>query len=55
MTPAPQATNVREAPEHHNDRRAFIVWALMLGVIPPERVTERVLEELEAVGQEPTP
>jgi len=36
-----------DAPEHHNDRRAFLVWALMLGAIPPERVAERVLADLE--------
>jgi hypothetical protein len=46
MTPERQRERAPEAPEHHNDRRAFLVWALMLGAIPPERVTERVLEEL---------
>jgi hypothetical protein len=36
-----------EEPEHHNDRRAFLCWALMLGLVPPERVVERVVAELE--------
>ena len=36
-----------ELPEHNNDRRRFLVWALMLGAIEPERVVERVLEEVE--------
>jgi uncharacterized protein YdaU (DUF1376 family) len=38
------------APEHHNDRRRFLVWALMLGAVPPQRVVERVLDEIEAEG-----
>ncbi len=29
------------------DRRAFLCWALMLGLVPPERVVERVVAELE--------
>ena len=36
-----------EAPEHDNDRRKFLVWALMLGAVPPERVVERIVAEVE--------
>jgi hypothetical protein len=50
-----------EAPEHHNDRRRFLIWALMVGAVKPERVVERVLAEMEgddagsldALGSEP--
>ena len=35
-----------EAPEHRNERRAFLVWACMLGAVPPERIVERVLEDI---------
>jgi hypothetical protein len=37
-----------EQPEHGNDRRRFLVWALMLGAVPPERVVERVIAEVES-------
>jgi hypothetical protein len=30
------------------DRRAFLIWACMIGVVPPERVVERVVAEIEA-------
>jgi len=41
-----------EQPEHRNDRRRFLTWALMLGAIPPERVVERVLADvLEESGR----
>jgi len=36
-----------EQPEHNGDRRRFLVWALMLGAIPPERVVERIVAEVE--------
>jgi len=36
-----------EAPEHRNERRRFLIWALMIGAAPPERVTQRVIAELE--------
>jgi hypothetical protein len=36
-----------EEPEHRNDRRRFLIWALMLGAVPPERVVERIVDELE--------
>ena len=35
-----------EQPEHNGDRRRFLVWALMLGAVPPERVVERVLQDV---------
>lgn len=34
-------------PEHGNRRRAFLIWALMLGATSPDVVTERVLAEIE--------
>ena len=37
-----------ERPEHHGDRRRFLIWALMLGAVKPERVVERVVAEIEA-------
>ena len=37
-----------EQPEHGNDRRRFLVWALMLGAVPPERVVERIVAEVES-------
>ncbi len=37
-----------QEPEHRNDRRRFLIWALMIGAVPPQRVTERVLAEVEA-------
>lgn len=30
------------------NRRRFLIWALMIGAVPPERVTERILAELAA-------
>ncbi len=36
-----------QAPEHNSDRRRFLTWCVMLGVVPPERMTERVVAELE--------
>ena len=42
------SNSTREAPEHGNDRRAFLIWACMLGAVPPERVAERVLAEVES-------
>ena len=39
--------SIAEAPEHRNDRRRFLIWALMIGAVPPQRVTERIVSELE--------
>jgi len=36
-----------EQPEHRNDRRRFLIWALMLNLVPPERVVERVVAEVQ--------
>jgi hypothetical protein len=41
----------RDLPEHRGRRRAFIAWALMLGAIPPERMVERIVAELEQEGE----
>lgn len=41
-----------EEPEHRNDRRRFLVWALMAGLVPPERVTERILQDVAGEGRE---
>lgn len=44
--------SIDEPPEHRNDRRRFLVWAVMLGVVKPERMTERVVAEID---REPAP
>jgi hypothetical protein len=36
-----------EGPEHNGDRRRFLIFALMAGLVPPERVTERIVAEIE--------
>jgi len=36
-----------EQPEHRNDRRRFLIWACMAGLVKPDRVTEQILQELE--------
>jgi len=36
-----------EAPEHRGERRAFLIWACMIGAVPPSRVVERIVAELE--------
>jgi len=35
-----------ELPEHRNDRRRFIVWAVLAGYAAPARLTEAVLNEV---------
>lgn len=42
-----------DEPEHRGDRRRFLVWALMLGAVPPERVVERIVAEVEESGEIP--
>lgn len=37
-----------EEPEHRGERRRFLIWALMLNLIPSERVVERIVAEVEA-------
>lgn len=39
-----------EAPEHNGERRRFLVWALMVGAVRPEAVTERIVAEIEEGG-----
>jgi hypothetical protein len=39
-----------EEPEHRGDRRRFLIWAAMLGIVPPERVVERVIADVN-VGE----
>jgi hypothetical protein len=34
-------------PEHRNERRRFIAWAVLAGFAKPERLTEAVLREIE--------
>jgi hypothetical protein len=36
-----------EVPEHRNNRRRFLIYALMAGLVPPERVVERVVAEVD--------
>ena len=48
-----EACAVEEQPEHRNDRRRFICWSLMLGLIPPQRLVERVIAEIEAETEAP--
>ena len=36
-----------EEPEHRNERRPFLVWACMLGAVPPQRIVERIVSEIE--------
>jgi hypothetical protein len=35
-------------PPQFRNRRAFLIWACMIGVVPPERVVERVVAEVES-------
>jgi hypothetical protein len=39
---------LQEPPEHRNDRRRFLIWALMAGYTKPERIVERIVGEIEA-------
>lgn len=36
----------QEEPEHRGERRRFIVWAAMCGYVSPDRLAERVLQDL---------
>ena len=45
----PLGSPLSEAPEHGSNRRAFLIWALMLGVVEPQRVVERVVRDVEGV------
>lgn len=37
----------RAALPQFTDRRRFLIWALMAGYVKPERLTERIVAELE--------
>ena len=41
-----------EQPEHRNDRRLFCCWAVMLGLVPPKRLVDRVLEDVAEIDAE---
>ena len=42
----PKDSTREEQPEHRSDRRRFVIFALMAGLVPTERVTERILAEV---------
>jgi len=42
------SNNTPELPEHNGDRKRFLIWAAMAGFIPPERVVERIVADVEA-------
>ena len=39
-------------PEHRSERRRFLIWAYMAGLVQPERVTERILAEINVPADE---
>ena len=43
----PASQEPPEEPEHRCDRRRFLVWATMLGVVSPARMVERVLADVD--------
>jgi hypothetical protein len=47
QTPARRVRAADEEPEHRNERRRFLIWALMVGAVPPQRVTERIVPEVK--------
>ncbi len=38
-----------ELPEHRNDRRRFVVWAVLGGFCDPSRLTERIVAEVAEI------
>jgi hypothetical protein len=42
------AISQRETPEHHSDRRRFLIWSLMCGFVEPKRVVDRIFAEVES-------
>ena len=53
----PDATNALrnddlEMPQQFRNRRAFLIWSLAMGFIPPERVTERVLADIQTEARD---
>jgi len=41
-----EAANDAEIPQQFRNKRAFAVWAVDLGLAPPERLTELVIPEV---------
>lgn len=50
MTPTAPPADV-EPPEHRGERRAFLIWCLMVGAVKPERVVERIVAEVEGIAE----
>jgi hypothetical protein len=54
MTPATPAARPESAepepepPEHRNERRRFLIFALMANLIPPARVVDRIIADVES-------
>jgi hypothetical protein len=46
-TTRPAKHTTVEAPEHRGDRRRFLVWAVLAGFAEPDRLTERIVAEIE--------
>lgn len=40
-----------ESPEHRNERRRFLCWAVMCGFAQPERLTDGIVVELAREAQ----
>jgi hypothetical protein len=38
-------------PPAFRNRRAFLIWAFAIGAVPPERVVERVVAEIQREAQ----
>ena len=45
---SPKCSATAEPPEHRGERRRFLIWACMLGVVPPKRLVERIVADVEA-------
>jgi hypothetical protein len=41
---------LEEQPEHQGEWHRFLIYALMAGLIRPERVVERIVADLEDVA-----
>lgn len=44
-----EEANAQPAEGAFSSRRRFLIWACMAGFVGPERVTERILSELDEV------
>jgi hypothetical protein len=47
-TDKPTAAPRDPQPEYRSSRRRFLIYAVMAGFAPPERLTERIIAEIEA-------